>query len=951
MRWTSVCLLLALTACPKQAPEAPEQSSAEAEDLSRPLPVDPDVRMGVLENGLTYYIETNAKPEKRVTFRLALNAGAIQEDDDQQGLAHVVEHMAFNGSENFEGNDLITYLESVGTRFGAHLNAHTNTDETVYKLEVPTDDPEVLDTAFLVFDDWADGITFDPEEIEKERGVVLEEWRRRRGAGTRMGDIRRPMMYAGSPYAERNVIGSEESLTGFTHEALTRFYNDWYRPDLMAMIVVGDIDPDYAEAKIKEHFSDIAMPDTPRERVMHTVPGWEGTKVSILTDPEMTRTSVGLMHHFVDPEQSTYGSYRESIAWGLIYRMINERFGDLSQQPDAPFLGSSTGRGKVNPMTGYLSLGVSPAEGEHMSAFEAAYTELLRAERHGFSDSELQRAKDGYLRGMQDYYDERETTNSANHANEIVRVYLTGESMPGIEVEWELAQRFANELTLDELNAMAQELMPQDTRFVTVTLPEKEGLTPPTEEEVLALIAKVEASDIAAPAAEEALPPLMATLPEPGSITDRREVPELGATVWTLSSGVEVWFRPTDFVADTFQISGFGPGGYANLADEDYIAVRTMGGIRNRSGMGELTSREMGKVLAGKQAWANASVGNHWETASAGGSIANLEEIFQVLHLSMTAPRFDEDAFTLEKEARIEGVRNRDANPNTAFNDAWNEMVWDNHPRYQPWTLERIEEMDLEKSRSIFADRFADTSDFVWVISGTASAEDVEPLVERYIASLPALEREDTQGDDGARRALGVNTRTVNAGLEPQARFSMEIHTPFEGSWEQRGEHYAMRQILSVRMREELRENLGGVYSVGVGGGAWTLPEPMQNLTLNFTCDPERVDELHKAALAVFEKAIEEGFTEDELKTVQAKNMRSWETSLREDAFWRNGIRGALMRGENPVDMMDGPARSDALTVEALNAAAKTYIDLDNRNTLILMPAEGVGDEAEGDAG
>lgn len=947
MRWISLPLLLALVGCPKSStdPVVTPEDSGPAD--TEPLPVDPEVRMGVLDNGMHWYVEHNTEPENRVVFRMAVDAGSILEDDDQRGLAHLLEHMAFNGSTHFDGNELIEYLESVGTRFGAHLNAHTSVDETVYKLQVPTDDPELLDKAFLVFDDWASGITNSDEAIEGERGVVLEEWRSRRSANARIRDAMRPLNYYGSKYVDRKTIGTEESLKTFEPAAVRRFYEDWYRPDLMAIIVVGDIDLDYAQAKIEEHFGDIEMPENPRERIRPEVPAHDEMFVSILTDPEITRTGVGITHKHDDAEQATYGSYRTMLVDRLISRMVNERFSDMAQEPDAPFLGASTSSGKLTPIEGQTAVGAATPEGEVLGGLEAIAIEIQRVRQHGFTNGELGRARDAELRGYQDYYDERDTTHSRTHADELVRVFLTGESMPGITKEWELAQEYLGSVTVDDVNTRAaSHWMNEDSRVLSIIMPDKEGLTPPTEEEVRALLAKVDEMEISPPEDDAFEGPLMAELPEPGSVTERREVPELDATVWTLSNGVTVWLKATDFKSDQVLMRSYSEGGIAKVDDASWVAATTATSLRAASGLGEWDAAQIKKFLAGKQASASSWIGSHHEGVSGSASPMDLETMFELTHLAITQPRFDEDAFAVNKRGRIEGLRNRDSNPNTLYSDTFQRLMWGDHPRRQPWTLETIEAMDLTRSQEIYSDRFADTSDFTFVLVGNIDEQTLEPLVTQYLATLPVGEREDAPGDDGARRQAGVHEETVRAGLEPKARFRLEMHGPFEGSWLERGQLSALREVLSVRLRKELREELGGVYGVGVSTGTWSLPEPGYRFTITWSCDPDRVDELQAAALAVVTEVLENGVEESEVEDVKEKNRRSREEDLLTNGFWANGILGALRRGEDPRDLLTYDERNDSLDAEVVHQAAKTWIDLDQHVTVVLLP-EAAPEDAE----
>ncbi|NCG21744.1 MAG: insulinase family protein [Rhodobacterales bacterium] len=933
-----LALLLALTGCPKTTP-APTAEAPVADKYTGPLPVDPNVRTGVLPNGMRYYIEVNQEPKERVVFRLAVDAGSILEDDDQLGLAHVVEHMAFNGSEHFEGNELITYLESVGTKFGAHLNAHTSTDETVYKLVVPTDDPEIVEKAFLVFEDWAGGITFDDEEIEKERGVVLEEWRGGRGVGARLREEMRPLTFHDSKYIDRDTIGTEDSLKNFEPDALRRFYTDWYRPELMAIVVVGDIDPDEMQAKIEAHFSDIQGPETPRERIRPDIPAHAEPFVIVLTDKELPRTGVTITQKHDDVHDGSHEQYKEGTVDSLIMAMFNERLRDLATSPEAPFLGAGAGGGRLTPIEGLTNVGAAAIEGGSLEALGAMLTEIKRVHDHGFTQAELTRAQEINLRGMEDYYNERDTTHSRNAANEIVRVFLTNESMPGVEYEWELAQQWIPSATLEDVNKRAQtEWMLEDSRVYSLTMPEKEGLTPPTKDEVLAVIAEVAASTVSAPEAEAEMGPLFAELPQPGTITEREEISELGFTVWTLSNGVKVWIKPTDFKADEVRMSAVSPGGHAAAGNDDWPAIGTSTTLMTRSGMGDMTALEVNKYLAGKQASVNPWIGGQHEGMSGSASPKDLDTLMELVRGAFTVPRFDEDAFAVYHKQQVAGLENRLSDPDAHYSDAFSALTWGDHARHQPWTVETLGQMDLAKSEAFYKERFADASDFTFVFVGNIDLETFEPLVNQYLATLPTVDREDVQGDDGARRAKGIHTETVRAGVEQKARFGLEFHGDFESTWLTRNRLSAVQDVLSTVLREELREELGGVYGVGVSASSYMLPESTYRFSVGFRCDPERVQELEEATFAVLQRVIDEGVDAHYIDDAKEKNRRARQVSLKTNGFWLGGVAGAIRYDRDPMMMMTYDERNESLTAENVHEMAKLLLNMKQYTKVVLLP-------------
>ncbi|MCO4745559.1 MAG: insulinase family protein [Proteobacteria bacterium] len=939
----SLLLALALVGCPEKTTV---EAAPEADALSAQMPLDPGVRSGTLDNGMRYFIETNNQPESRAVFRLVVDAGSVLEDEDQLGLAHFVEHMAFNGTTHFEGNELIGYLESVGTRFGAHLNAHTSFDETVYKLVVPTDDTEVFDKAFIIMEDWAHGIQFNVDEVEKERGVVLEEWRRGLGAGRRSWEVTMPAAYPGSPYPDRLPIGTEDSLKTFEPEALTRFYNDWYRPDLMALIVVGDIDPDAVEQTIKERFGAIEGPAEPRERVRPEIADDAAATTVIFTDPEQTRTSLSIQtaHDWV--LGNTYGDYRQGFVESLATAALNERLGDLAQDPAAPFQGAGIGRSRLSPTEGAWVFSASPFEGKLVDTYAVMLTELERLKQHGITDGELERGRARSLRSMQTYFEERETTASRTHAEEIIRHYTTGESMPGIEAEWEMAQRFLPTITKEEVNAFAKTLLPEANRALTVRMPEKEGLAVPTEQDFAGVVATVAASEITAPTDASNDAPLVAEAPEPGTITDERVEEELGFTVWTLSNGAEVWFKPTDFEAEEVLFAGRSVGGNNHLDSEAYKAAAAASSLRAGSGLGDLDARELGKRLAGHQASASTWISGTEEGVRGSAHPDDLELMFQQTWLAFTAPRFAADVLERDQKRRIDQVRNRDMNPSTAFWDAWTKLEWQDFDRFRPWTEETVGKMSLEASQSLYEDRFADASDFRFTLVGSTDAETLKPLVERWLATLPVVDREtpDARTDLGNRRPSGVHDETVRSGTDPKARVRMLFHGPFESSFLTRNRLQAFNAVLSVRLREVLREDKGGVYGVNASASSSPWPEGEYTVTIDFVCDPERVPELEEATTTVLkalaEETVEAHYVEDHV----AKSRRSREEAEKTNGFWLGIADGTAattaLTGEELVVVLDYDDRLSQLTPEIVQQTAAEVLNFEQRIIMRHLPVE-----------
>lgn len=927
--------LLALACAPKPAP-AP--AVPEGPDLDAPLPFDPAVRHGTLDNGLRWFVEVNQEPRDRVVMRLVLDAGSALEDDDQRGLAHLLEHMAFNGTEHFPGNDLIVYLEGIGARFGPHLNAHTSFDETVYKLTVPTDDPEVLATAYQVLEDWAHGLTLDPEEIDKERGVVIEEWRTRLTAGGRVFEQTAPLLYHDARYAERLPIGTKESLETFDHEAVQRFYRDWYRPSLMSVVVVGDIDPDAAEAAIRTHFEGLRDPEPARERTRFDIPDHEATLYGVITDPEVTRASVSVTTKHDDVESNTERGYRESLVEGLAYRIVNARLSERGRLPDAPFLGAGAGPRRLGPAEGSDRVGVAVQEDGVLEGLRAVWTEVERLRRHGVQAGELERARDQALATWDHLDKERDTTDSASHAGELVRHALQGETVPGIDTELAIAQSYLPRITVDDLNAFLTDWMPPRSRVVTAVLPGKEGLTPPTEAELAAVLAEVEAADVAPLPDEEALPEHLVEVPAPGTVaeTDDRYLEALGFRGWVLSNGVRVYARDTDFKVDDVRWRSFAPGGTALVADDAWVPTVTADNVLYASGFGALDRNRLQRWLAGRTAraghWMSTEHHGTWGTASPD----DLDVALEMLHASLVAPRFTDDGFAWAQRQQTEGVRNRLASPDTAFGDAWNALLWPDDPRHAPWTLDTVARMDAAASADAWARFQGDQAGATYVFVG-ALPDDFEAQVLTWLGSLPAAAPLDATAR-GLEPARGPLETTVAQGMAERARVKIAWHAPFpDADWLTRNRLFALGGVLRTRLREELREERGGVYGVSASGSTWDDPD-WGLITVSFTCDPGRVDELVDAVHEVVDTMVEAPVEARYVDQLKEQNRREREESVRDNGFWLSSFAGALERGDDPAELLTWDARNDSLDPDAIHEAAKRWLTGPDRVQVVLTP-------------
>ncbi len=918
---------------PGPAPGAPLDAAAV-------LPLDPAVRHGRLPNGLTYYVRANRKPENRAELWLALNAGSLQEDDDQRGLAHFVEHMAFNGTRNFAKQELIDFLELTGMRFGPDINAYTSFDETVYMLMVPTDAPETLERAFVVLEDWAHGVTFEDEEIDKERGVVLEEWRSGRGAGARIRDQQFPVLFRGSRYAERLTIGDPEIIRHAPHDALRRFYRDWYRPDLMALIAVGDFDPAEIERRIRGRFAGLRGPESPRERVEYAVPDHDETLVKIATDPEQTRTTVSVYYKLAKRPQGTAADYRRGLVEQVYRSMLNARLDELRQQAAPPFLYAFSSAGSLVRTRDVYSQGAGVEAGGLARGLEALLTEAQRVDRHGFTAGELERTTQELLRFFDRAYAERDKQESGRLASEILRHFLTDEPMPGIAAERELAGRFLPGITLAEVNGLAREWISERNRVILVSAPEQQDVTLPDESELLAVFQAAERKPVEPYRDLTRDEPLVAEPPQPGTIVARSSIPEIGVTVWELSNGVRVVLKPTTFKNDEIVLTGFGPGGHSLASDELYESASRASAVARAGGLGRFNRIELEKALAGKVAGAGSFIGELEQGVSGGASPQDVETMFQLVWLSITAPRRDAEAFSAWI-ARSKGwIENRLARPETAFSDRLTQAVYGDHPRRQPGTVEQLDEVDLDAALAFYRERFASVRDYTFVIVGNFDEASLEPLVTTWIGGLPAASPSAGWRDVGAERAPGIVEVTVRKGLEPKSQVRLWFHGG--AAWTRQADHDldSLAAALRIRLRELLREDMGGTYGVGVGGSIARRPREEYSLSVSFGCAPENVESLIAAVWEEVGRAKREGFDQEVLDKVKQAQRRSRETNLERNGFWRGMLAQHYRYGTDPRLILAHDELVESVTAERLRKAARRYLD-DRRHVLgVLLPEE-----------
>ena len=902
------------------------------------LPVDPAVILKRLPNGLTYYIRQNKKPENRAQFRLVINAGSILETDKQQGLAHFLEHMAFNGTVHFRKHEIVDFLESIGMQFGADLNAYTSFDETVYQLEIPMDKPEVVKKGVQILEDWAHEITFDPEEIEKERGVVIEEWRLGRGAQGRLRDKQIPVLLHESRYAERLPIGKPNIIRSIERSEFINFYRQWYRPNLMAVIAVGDFDPKAMEALIVEHFTALTNPPDAPKRVSSPVPDHAGTLFSIETDPELSSTTLEIAcQHPVSPDGRAI-DYRRDLVDGLYSRLLNQRLNERVQDANPPYLYAGVGKSHMVRVKDMAEQVAAVKDGLFAEGLKALLIESRRARRDGFTSSELERAKTQTLRSMERAYEERDKTQSGAYVREYVENFLTDEPIPGIAEELRLTRRFLSEITLAEVDRAGDDWITETNRVILYSAPTKSETKPPSEQDILSVIKQADGVDIAAYNDGVSTAPLLARVPAPGKIISESNHKEVETLEWVLSNGAHVLLKPTTNKNDLILMNAFSPGGHSLVGDKDYISAAMASGIVGQSGLGDYDLIQLRKKLTGKIASVSASIDEQSEELSGSASPKDLETWFQLMYLHFTAPRADEKTFESYLTRIKVGIENRERNPQVVYGDAIEKALYGNHPRHRPMSLELLKELDREAALRIFRDRFADASGFTFVFVGAFKPEELRPYVQTYLASLPALNRREQGRDVGDEPKHGHLNVEVKKGLEPKSSVNIMFHGDAKWSMEERTALRGAVDVLRIRLRELLREDKSGVYGVGVYGNLTRLPKQTYSCGVSFTCSPDNVSDLTQATLDEIKRLQTEGPSAENLEKVRETLLRSFEKGLKEDGFWLSNL--AFYRdNELPfAGILKLPDRANNLTASRVRDAARKYFSTENLLIGHLLP-------------
>jgi len=902
------------------------------------IPVDTAILLGEFSNGLTYYILENSKPENRAQLWLVVNAGSVLEDEDQLGLAHFTEHMAFNGTKNFAKQEIINYLESVGMKFGPEINAFTGFDETVYMLQLPTDSAEIIEKGFQILADWAQHVSFEPEEVDKERGVVIEEWRLGRGAEMRMLDKQLPGILKDSRYAERLPIGKVEVIENFDHQSLKQFYSDWYRPDLMAVIAVGDFDAGTIRDLLGEYFEMIPAAIEPRDREVFMVPGHEETVFAIATDPEATNTTLAIYYKTEVLPEETVDDYRRMLMEQLFTRMLNVRLFELLNQAVPPYLYGYVSRSNLVRTLNINSLNVAVKEDGIMHGLETILTEASRVQQHGFTQSELDRTKTWLLRRMEKSFIERDKTESVRFAAEYMRHFLEAEPIPGIAYEFRAVSQLLPGIALEEINEQVDKWIKESNRVVLLNAPEKEEVEIPAEETLLSVFASVGQKNI--PPYEDAVSdlPLMENLPLVGIVMQEEEQEELGTIFWRLSNGIRVILKSTDFKNDEVLFQGFSPGGHSLAATKDYRSGRASAEIIKLSGVGEFDLNALNKKLSGKVVSVFPFISELSEGVTGSASPDDLETMFQLIYLYLTRPRKDAEAYQSYKTRMAGFIQNRHGSPDAAFYDTIMVTMAQYHMRRRPWSTKLLDEIDPEMSWNFYNERFEDTDDFTFVFVGKFDPDSIRPLITKYLGNLPGTDREETWLDTGIVPPEGVIKKTIYRGQEEKSQVSLIFTGEHPWSRENNYAISSMASVMRIKLRETLREDLSGTYGTSIGSSLNIYPREEYRINISFGCEPDRVDELIGAVFQVIDSVQVYGPDTSYVDKVKETQRRSFESQLDRNRFWLSNLVSYAMREQDPAMILDYPDLIEMLNPMMVQEAAKTFFNMENYVQVVLKP-------------
>lgn len=908
---------------------------------SAPIPMDATIRYGKLSNGLTYYIRHNEQPKDRVEFYIAQKVGAILENDDQNGLAHFLEHMAFNGTQHFPGKSLINYFETIGVRFGTNINAYTSLDETVYNLsDIPTYREGIIDSALLVLHDWSSFISLHGEEIDKERGVILEEWRQGNDASRRLWKASNAVITAGSQYAKRDVIGDTAVIKNFSHETLRNYYKKWYRPDLQAILIVGDIDVDQMEARVKNVFADIPAPVSPAERSYYFIPLKGESVTGVYKDKEMQTTQV-ILYYLIgtqsDEIRLSEQGYLTNLKNRLLIMMTNERFEEIAREPNAPFSSLGGDIGGYTRTMDVLAFSAEPVSGKDKEARERTLKEVELLKRFGFTQSELERAKLSLMSGLETAYRDRKNTKNKSLVSEYARNFLNAESVPGIEWEYEYTKSALSGIKLEAVNTLAKEYLNSKSLFYFVYAPDKEGLVLPTEAQLKEELVTAGSLKLEPRKETRSNNTLIEKKIKPGKVKKAVSNPTLGTTEWTLSNGIKVILKPTPYKEDEIRMGAFSDGGTSLVNEKDLVSITYASRVVRQSGFGKLDQNSVDKLLTGKIVSFSSNIDTYGEGFNGLSSVKDIETLLQLVYLNFTSIRRDSNAYNRFVSSYLTSLENAALDPNTAYYDSINGISLGYHPRILLQNVETFKKIQFEPLYTLYVERFSNPADFTFEFVGNINPDTIKPLIVKYLGGLKTAKKREIWKDNNLRHVKGPLYREIDKKL------TVDMTTCYV--------HYLINQpynldnnllvttlanILRLRYTATIREEEGGSYGVSVSGSSAYQPIHLATLAIMFSTDPKKYTRMLGIVHEQIKQIAEQGPTEEDLSKVKLNLLKQYTESKQDNAWWLQAMTSYY---KNNMDVVNGyEKRVEAIDAKAVQALAKRFYEENNVREILLVP-------------
>lgn len=915
-----------------------------SQDPNQPVPLDESVRYGVLNNGMTYYIKANQEPEERASFYIIQNVGALLEEDHQKGLAHFLEHMAFNGTKHFPEKGIINFLERHGVAFGENINAYTSQNQTVYNLsDVPANKTGVLDTCLLILNDWSNYLLLTEEEIDSERGVIKEEWRTRRSANQRLYAASLPYLYPNSKFAEREVIGDMEVIENFEYDALRDFYHKWYRTDLQAIAIAGDFDAEEMERKVIALFSKIPAVEDAPERPFYEIPDSETPVYGLVTDKEASQTIIRYMirHRKTHEGPETIMSYRESYIQMLFNTMMGQRLEELLQKGDPPFVIGVINYGDFARGYEALTAVTIPRPNQEELAFTALLTELERVKRYGFTQGELDRASAEVISQWEKYYNERDKISNEEFANEYVQHYLNGHAYVSAEFGYQAVQALLPTITLQDFQQRIPAWMTEKNQVLVIQGNEGEGVEHMSEAAALAVFESVSSMEIEAYEDEVLAESLVSEELTPAAIVAEKKIEEFDAVEWTLENGAKVVFKHADYEKDQVQLRAFSKGGSSLISDEDVPTADMLTTMVSNYGVGDFDAMGLQKMLSGKNVSLSPYLNDLHEGFSGKASPKDMETMMQILYLYFNHPRFDKEAHDAFLSRMISYVENMNNNPQKVMGDSLSLIMSDYHPRVRTISTDYLEEVDFDRLEAIYQDRYADASDFIFIIVGNMEEDRVKLMAQTYIGAIKDLERNETWVDNKINEPKGTVEKIIPIAMTtPKANVNLIFKQEMKYTPYNRMVLVVIKKILDLRYTESIREEEGGTYGVGLRTSLQMYPVEKATLRISFDCDPDRAEDLKAKIFEELDKLAKEGPSEEDLSKTIENIMKDRPESKAHNSYFLSNIYNYYSMGINFDDPANYEDIASSMTPKDVKKVMKAFYKKPNVVDVVFIPTE-----------